>query len=138
MTYVADTCVLIWYLTDNNDLPAQAPEVYRMLEEASRRLRTIYVSTISLVELIYLSEKGKIPRQLLDKLLDQLTEPGSTFRLHDLTGDVALALESIKHKLGDKLDMPDRIIAATALERNCELFTSDGKLRNSTISCIWR
>lgn len=138
MIYVADTCVLIWYLTNDPKLPSEAPDVFNLLEETSKGLRTVYVSTITLVELIYLMEKGRVTRDMIDKLLDHLTEPGSTFILSDLSGDVALTLESVRHNAGEKLDMPDRIIAADAHRRSVPLFTRDGKLRNSNITVMWR
>jgi len=138
MEYVADTCVLIWYLADDKTLPAEAPDVFKLMNDADKGFHTIHISTITLVELVYLIEKNKQPRELLDKLLDQLTEPGSTFVLSDLTGDVALMLERVRHSSGDKLDMPDRIIAADAHCRGVPLFTSDGKLRNSNIVAFWR
>ena len=137
MTYVADTCVLIWYLTNDPKLPNRAPAVFHLLEETSNRLQTVYVSAITIVELIYLMEKGRVSRDLIDKLLDHLTEPGSTFILSDLTGDVALMLESVKHNSGDKLDMPERIIAADAHLRGVSLFTSDEKLQKSNVTVMW-
>lgn len=138
MPYVADTCVLIWYLTADPKLPTDAPDVFQLLQETSLGLQTVYISAITLVELIYLAEKKRVPRILLDQLLEQITEPGSTFVLSDLTGDVALMLENVKHNSGDKLDMPDRIIAAHALLQSYALFTSDHKLQNSSVTVMWR
>ena len=135
--YVADTCTLIWYLTNNPILSREAPNVLALFDEASKGLRTVYVSTITLIELIYLMEKGKVPGDMLDKLLDQLAEPGSTFVLSDLTKDVALTLKMVQHSGGKKLDMPDRIIASDACWRGIPLFTRDGDLRNSNVQVVW-
>lgn len=138
MNYVADTCVLIWYLTQSPVLPREAPQVHQLLEEANRGLRTIFISAITIVEIIYLAERRRLPGEMLDKLLDHLTIPGSTFVLSDLTGDVALHLQNVVNSSGDKLDMPDRIIATDALNRGVSLFTSDYKLRNSTCPILWQ
>jgi predicted nucleic acid-binding protein len=42
---------------------------------------TIYVSSITIVELIYLIEKGKIPKDILTLLRDALDDPTTAFRL---------------------------------------------------------
>jgi predicted nucleic acid-binding protein len=138
MTYVVDTCVLIWYLTNDPTLSNEAPDVLRLLDDASSGLETIYVPSIIIVELIYLMEKHKLTSDMVDKLLDQLTDPGSTFVISDLTGEVSLALANVRHNRGDKLDMPDRIIASDAYHRGGYLFTRDGKLNDSNIQILWR
>jgi PIN domain nuclease of toxin-antitoxin system len=137
MPYVADTCILIWYLTADPYLQTNAPNVFQLLEDTSKGLQTVYISTITIVELIYLAEKGKVPSNLVEKLLERITEPGSTFVLEPLTGDIAVMLENVKHNTGGKLDMPDRIIGAHAFLQNYPLFTSDMKLRNSTVTVMW-
>ena len=138
MIYVADTCALIWYLTNDPILSREAPNVLALFDEASKGLRTVYVSTITLIELIYLMEKGKVSSNMLGRLLDQLAEPGSTFVLSDITKDVALTLKKVQHAGGKKLDMPDRIIASDAYWRNVPLFTRDGDLQNSNVQVMWR
>jgi predicted nucleic acid-binding protein len=49
--------------------------------------------------------------------------------------DVAEAMQRVDR--AQVPDMPDRIIAATALALGVPLITSDGKIRQSTVPTIW-
>jgi predicted nucleic acid-binding protein len=55
--------------------------------------------------------------------------------VYHLTEVVAESLELVPRK--DVPDMPDRIIAATALHLGLPLVTRDGKIRAVNITTIW-
>ena len=129
---VADTHAAIWYLTDNPKLSEAAA---RALDEASASGDPIFIPSISLVELTYLVEKGRIPSDARKKLVDVLALPDSRYELAPLDGAVAAAVELIDRNLVP--DLPDRVIAATALARSAALANRDGKIRASQVQVIW-
>ena len=62
--------------------------------------------------------------------------PNSSFRTQSLTADIAETLADIPRSTVP--DMPDRIIAATALHLGLPLITSDGSIQKLTnIETIW-
>ena len=62
---VADTHALVWYLVEPGRLSTTASAA---LDAAVDAGGAIYVSAISLVELIYLVEKGRLPQLVIDRL----------------------------------------------------------------------
>ena len=130
---VADTHALIWYLCDTSKLSAVASSA---LDGAINTNNPIYISAISLVEIVYLIEKGRLPSEVLTRIFNALDAP-----------DVGLAVTALDRNISEKLrqidraivpDMPDRIIAATALHLAIPLVTRDNKIQNLTIiQTIW-
>jgi PIN domain nuclease of toxin-antitoxin system len=130
--YVTDTHSLIWYLEDSPRLGQAARECF---EACDRGESTIYVPTISLVEIIYLQEKGRIPIEM-KRLLDEELRSGSAgILLADLSVEVVEMLSKVPRS--DVPDMPDRIIAATALHLGLPLISRDRKIRVSGVDTIW-
>jgi PIN domain nuclease of toxin-antitoxin system len=105
---VADTHIVIWYVSGDPLLSANA---LNAIEAAAQVGDPVYVSTISVVELIYLVEKYKLPQALVDQVLVALDDPIGTFVLFPVSNSVARELSQIPR--GIVPDMPDRIIAAT-------------------------
>lgn len=129
---VADTHSVIWHFTAPQNFSTAASQAM----DSSEANGTIFVSSIPLVELIYLVEKGKIARDTLDLLGDALDDANSAFQLIELNRGVADELEKIPRK--DVPDMPDRIISASALYLNIPLVTKDSKIQSvSLIQTIW-
>lgn len=96
----------------------------------------IFVSSITLIELIYLVEKGKILRDTLDLLREALDDVNSAFQLLELNRGVTDKLDQIART--SVPDMPDRIIAASALHLKLPLVTKDSKIQTlSIIKTIW-
>ncbi len=107
---VADTHAAVWYLFDNPKLSANARQA---IERAFRTGNQIGVSSISLAEMIYLAEKGRIPTTAVQDLIHSLLDPG--YPLHELPVDASVAEQMALVSRDDVPDMPDRIIAATGL-----------------------
>lgn len=127
-----DTHVVIWYFTD----PLQLSELAEKAIDEAEQNRIIFVSSITIVELIYLIEKNKIPKDVLDLLRSALDDPTTAFILIEMSREISDEVENIPRSTVP--DMPDRIIAATALYLNIPLITKDHKiqaLRN--IQAIW-
>jgi len=132
MIAVADTHAVVWYLANDSRLSANARKVF---EDASLQGETVAVSAITLVEMVYLVERGRIPTEYLSRLLYELGSASSVLAEASLSVAIVQALSRI-----DAMqipDMPDRIIAATALHLNLPLISRDHKIRASAISTIW-
>ncbi len=127
-----DTHSLIWYLEDSPRLSRNARQVF---EACDRNELAILVPTICLVEMLYLQEKGRIPVNLMGQLARELADTTTGLVLYDLTPEVARAIARVPR--ADVPDMPDRIIAATALHLGLPLISRDGRIWVSAVETIW-
>ncbi len=95
----------------------------------------IFVPTISIVEMTYLIEKGRIESAALPALLAMLGDPSSPFTSIQLTLGIATALGKIPRHLIP--DLPDRVIAATGYAMGLPVVTADRRIRASGVETIW-
>ena len=129
---VIDTHTTVWYLQQDPRLSQRAEaEIDRALGNGY----PIYVPSISVVELVYLSDKGKIPAVVGERVGQVLRDPSSGFRLAALDLDIAEATRRIPREAVP--DLPDRVIAATALALGFPLVTRDGKIQASGMQTVW-
>jgi PIN domain nuclease of toxin-antitoxin system len=129
---VIDTHTVIWYLNADARLSDRAKQ---FIDEAGRRGMPVLISSISLVEVLYLCEKGRIPLDSLARFEEALYRQDSTLRVADLTMAVALAVGRV---IRDEVpDMPDRVIAGTALYFGVPVISRDRKIQTSTVETIW-
>jgi predicted nucleic acid-binding protein len=105
------------------------------IERAVQAGESVFLSAISLVELIYLSEKGRLPAGALTKLEEALRAPDSSMVVVPLDSAVAKAVARISRSAVP--DMPDRIIAATAAHLGVPLVTRDRQIQAAGINTIW-
>jgi len=129
---VADTHAVVWFLFGLSHLSMPARTA---METAIRDGDPVYVASISLVEIVYLIEKARLPTTTFDRLDQALSDPGSGLAVALLDRDVARSLRLVRRALVP--DMPDRIIAATALHLGVPLVTADRTIQASGISTIW-
>ena len=129
---VTDTHGLIWYLEDSPLLGPGAKEVF---DACDRGEIVVYIPTICLVEIVYLQEKERIPVDLKMQLDAELRAGTSGLVLVDLTAEVANAVAHVPRS--DVPDMPDRIIAATALHLGLPLISRDRRIQLSDVNTIW-
>ena len=130
---VIDTQIAVWHFENSTRLSKAAKN---SLSEAAERGESIFLSTISIVEIVYLIEKGRLVEKTLTILSDFLRSPDSSFRVQNLNYGIAETLREIPRSVVP--DMPDRIIAATALHLDLPLITSDSDIRKlKNIDTIW-
>jgi len=129
---VTDTHGLIWYLEDSPRLGPVARDVF---DTCDRGEIVIYVPTICVVEIVYLQEKGRIPADMKAQLDAELQAGTSGLVLAALTREVASAVANVPRS--EVPDMPDRIIAATAMHLNLALISRDRRIQGSSVHTIW-
>jgi PIN domain nuclease of toxin-antitoxin system len=129
---VVDTHVLIWYLLDDTRLSKRANEA---LDGAVDSGRQIYFPTMCLVEATYLVEKKRVAAEVVALMERAAAIPRSALEPVPLTMAIAIAMRQIPRDAVP--DLPDRVIAATALALGLPLITRDGKIRASNIETIW-
>ncbi|MFO7681053.1 MAG: PIN domain-containing protein [Chloroflexota bacterium] len=131
--YVADTHALHWHLTGDNHL---SPTARQLLAEADAGLHRIHVPSIILVEMIYLTEKGKLAANSLQKLFVLVNTTGGSYAIAALDAGTAKAMMDIPRTAVP--DMPDRIIVATACQLNLPLISRDGKIQKANVvPVVW-
>lgn len=130
--YVTDTHGLIWYLEDSPRLGKEAKAAFDACDQGEA---LIYVPTICLVELVYLCEKNRIPWALWEQFRVELATNTTGLTLANLTAGVVDALRRIPRDTVP--DMPDRIVAATALDLGLPLISRDRKIVSADLATLW-
>ena len=94
-----------------------------------------FVSAITLVEMYYLVEKGKLKAEFLEVVFQTLKRANSGFQAIPFTLEMAERLDQIPRSVIP--DMPDRMIAATSIYLNLPLVTADHRIRSAEVETIW-
>src|SRR5437016_6249181 len=129
---VLDTHSAIWYLESSPHLSVPARVA---IQTAIAAGDPVFISPVTMVELTYLIEKGRFPPTLLDGLLALLRQPTSGFRVAPFDLGTAETLRTVSGAI--VRDMPDRMIAATAVALGLPLVSRDRRIQASGITVIW-
>jgi PIN domain nuclease of toxin-antitoxin system len=129
---VLDTHAAVWYLLGMRQLSRVALQAIR---RTLRGGRPVYLSAISIIETSYLVERGRLPPEAIRRLDRELVEPTLGIEVIPVDARVAAAVRDIPREIVP--EMPDRIIAATALYLNVPLITRDARIQASGIRTIW-
>ncbi|CAN5748280.1 hypothetical protein BH23CHL2_BH23CHL2_14590 [soil metagenome] len=129
---VADTPTIIWYLYDDPRLSATARATF---EEVTTSGDQIGGSSITLAEILYLIEKGRMHSETLGRLFTALDQPGSVLLELSFDRVIVAAMASVER---DRIpDLPDRIIAATAHHHQVPIISRDRQITLSGLPVIW-
>ena len=110
---VADTHAVIWYIFGDARLSTTARNT---IEQIAAEGSQVAFSSITLAEIVYLSERGRIDAATLDRLLRAVD--GENAVLAEVPFDRNIAQSLMRVERAQIPDLPDRIIAATALYSN--------------------
>lgn len=124
-----DTHTLVWFLDKTlkaKRLSAKALEVMR----ESERYGVIYISAISLMEIVDLSEKGRISVSFQNVLsLIDTNEAYKVIPVDDILVKATVPLQG--------MEIHDRLIMATALMTDTVLVSRDKEIRATGLNVIW-
>lgn len=127
---VADTPV--WHLFNDARLSITAGD---FIDEAARAGNRIVVSAVSLAEVVYLIEKGRLPESACAELIAALANPGHVLKEAPFTAGVVEAMRRVAR--AEVPDMPDRMVAGTAVYLNVPVISRDGRIRSSNVQTVW-
>ncbi|MBI4769779.1 MAG: type II toxin-antitoxin system VapC family toxin [Chloroflexi bacterium] len=129
---VADTHALVWYIYADGRLSNTARTLF---EDAAVRGDQIAFSSITLAEIVYLSERGRIAQDTLARLLAATDRIDALMVEIPFDRHVAQALSQVDRSQVPEL--PDRIIATTALYLGVPVISRDHRIRLSGMDTIW-
>jgi PIN domain nuclease of toxin-antitoxin system len=129
---VADKHTALWYLFGDERLSDHAK---LFIDTTALAQRKIAVSSISLAELVYLVEKQRLPSSAYDDLVAALGHPQHVFTEVAFTVAVVEAMRQVLR--AEVPDMPDRIIAATAIYLNVPVISRDRRILSAKLKTIW-
>jgi PIN domain nuclease of toxin-antitoxin system len=129
---VTDTHALIWYL---NDDPRLSPAAAQYFDECETDGGTIRVPSICVVELQYLAEKNRVEWKAVESLFASLASAETVLEVAALDLGVARRIRQVPRE--HVPDMPDRIIAATALHLGLPLLSRDRRIQIAGLDTIW-
>jgi len=129
MDYLADTVAIVRHLRNH---PALGSEAARILREADAGQHRIYLSSITLMEVLYLSEARRISVPL-DELVSTVSR-SQNYAIVPIDVDVVLAAVAVD----DVPDLHDRILVATALHLGVPILTGDQTITASRhVHTLW-
>lgn len=129
---VADTHAFIWYLFDD---PRLSPTARRAFMSAAENGNEVGVSSITLAEIVYLAERGRIPADTLASALTILQDPER--ELVEVPVDYEIVQRMGEVSREEVPEMPDRIVVATRLRCGVPIISKDGEIRAARIQTIW-
>jgi PIN domain nuclease of toxin-antitoxin system len=129
MDCLADTVAIVRHLRQH---PALGRNAASILQEADQGLHRIYLSAITLMEVLYLSEAGRIDLRL-DELVATIAR-ASNYEVVPVDAEVTLAAVAID----DVPELHDRIIVATARYLGVPILTGDRVIAASQhVQTLW-
>jgi len=134
---LADTHSIVWFLFDPPRLSSAADRALNVASQSGR----VFISAITLVELNYLAGKASFPYSgVLPRLIALATDPNEPIEVLPLTLAVAQAIDQVPRS--EIADMPDRIVAATAVAHQLPIVSADSDIQGSAslktlVPVIW-
>jgi PIN domain nuclease of toxin-antitoxin system len=129
---IADTHATIWYVFSD---PRLGNAASAFIEDTIARGDHIGVSAITIAEMVYLTEKGRIPATARNELHTATADPAAVLRHVPFNESIAIKMTEVPRQ--ELPDLPDRVIGATALFYGVPVLSRDGRIRLSRIQTIW-
>jgi PIN domain nuclease of toxin-antitoxin system len=130
-----DTHIVVWALFEPTKL---SPAASSLIEATVFGGRRILISAITPIEVTYLVEKGRLPGNILAAIWTVYSSPTLPCEILPVCADVARVFDRIPRATVP--DMPDRIVAATALYYAIPLVSADKRIRALSVqglSVVW-
>jgi len=129
MEYLADTVAIVRHLRAH---PALGPQAAQILQDADNGRHHVYLSAITLMEVLYLSEAKRVDVRL-DELIRHVSN-SVNYEIVSVNADVVLAAAGVD----DVPELHDRIIVGTAKWLGVPIVTGDGIISESRhVKTIW-
>ena len=90
---------------------------------------------ISLAEIVYVIEKNRLPFSAYEKLKEALADHEYVIEEAPFTAEMVEVMRQVPR--AEVPDMPDRIVAATAVYLGVPVISRDGRIRASNVQTIW-
>lgn len=129
---IADTHTAIWHLFNDARLSLAAGG---LIDRAAAEGQQIGVSAISLAEVVYLTEKGRLPAGAYEDLKNALADPEHVLTVIPVSIEIVETMPRVMQEAVP--DMPDRIVAATGLYFGVPVISRDGRIRASNVQSAW-
>ncbi len=125
MTYLLDTVTIVRHFSTSGAIGKKAQKI---LKSKSNKL---IISVISLMEILYLAEKNRIPLNLSNTL--EKINSSSIYGIIDLTPEILKVVEKTKF-----YELHDRLIISTAIWLNIPILSSDNRFDEvNDLEVIW-
>lgn len=132
VTAIVDTHAAVWYLKGDARLSSTARA---KIDQPADGNTVVGVSALSLVEIVYLVEKGRLSLEDYEILAQTLKDNDTVLVELPVTNEIAETMRSVSR---DAIpDMTDRVLAATAVYMGVPLITRDEQIRASKVRTIW-
>jgi len=129
MEYLADTVAIVRHLRGH---PALGPQAAQVLRDADANKHHVYLSAITLMEVLYLSEAKRVDVRL-DELISHVSS-SVNYEIVPVNADVALAAAEVD----DVPELHDRIIVGTAKWLGVPILTGDEVISESRyVETFW-
>ena len=129
---VADTHTALWYMLKNPRLSSAART---FIDRAAEAGFDIVLSPISLAEILYLTEKNRLPISAYKELRAAIADPSYVIGEAPFHAELVDATRHVPR--AEIPDMPDRIVAATGVFLGVPVISRDCRIRSSAIQTIW-
>jgi len=130
MDYLVDTVALVRHLRGKGKIGTQAKQI---LIEADEGEHLIAISAVTLMEILYLSETGRIDIDL-DSVY-QLLKQCANYHVIPIDFDIVVSAISVD----DVPELHDRLLVATAKWLDVPILTSDAVIQASChVQTIWQ
>tara|TARA_B100000315_G_scaffold117403_1_gene107636 strand:- start:1193 stop:1582 length:390 start_codon:yes stop_codon:yes gene_type:complete len=127
--YLADTITIIRYFSKTGEIGNKAKSI---LDATDKGGNHIFVSVISLVEIMYLAEKRRIKVNLHETV--ESINYSINYSIVELSSQIVMIAEATFFP-----ELHDRLIIATAKYLKIPILTGDKKiLKTDAVSTIWK